>query len=1675
VFQQDAHQFHQDPGVLQQDARQPHQDLRQPQQDLHQQSGDVRTRSRERTFEQWEQQQEWHSQKECHSQQEQRQQHPEFWSAMSENFSARSEHRSYCTENTSANHHQPVRLHEPGRHASGTLPPLWTPEWHDGADGDHHGGVSGGKDRAMHSLGRGSEECRARTWVPSGGDVPTLPGARASALSGAPRETKGTPQGACANMPLCSLPGDVRGSSLSGVPRVKKIATQEACANRPLRSSPGGVQSSPPFSLAHGRTHGLTPRIGNQKPNTAVPVPNGVARYDASDKIYRKKNFELFVEQLRRVRADVPPVDVILSKDLALHNRIDIKDKQALYNLLVDYTGGLAATIVRRYQFEASGGGDGLAALLALQVHAISEGDDANIVFGEQLAAAHHEKEIDQTVDLSDDEDISVPDPDSEDSDVVADEVPSINMVVDPTTQIPGSSPLLALIGASPASPVCLTPESHPSVVKMPCCDDNPVTPDVVHSVMTMEGAAFEPMHVINGMEFKCELLPDGSDGVETNGSSAGVWIEDSVHPKPRLRQRQSVAQPLIDNYNTISRCPARSTTRAACGLDVDLVAEGALDGTAESLEVVNIAVDERQGEPLDVLSWQDVTPGQPHQGGVPLQQAPWESWESGSSPQEKSYDLAARQMEQEMEHEQKQDVRPAHPAQPPAEPPDGVMSIKMKQDARSAHPVRPPAEPPDDAARTNEKFAVNAGQGEPVDIFSRQNVPSGQLHRGGAALQREEAGLVRHGAAVIQTEQDACTVLHPARDPAAVDIFSLQSDVPSGQLHQGGALLQQEDAEPVRCHAAAIESEDKPWEVQTVVREVEDMPSEVDEISADACDDAVVYDSANNISMLDVNTVADFTDSDDIDAFNLGDMKKVDVWRVHPVRPPAEPPDVQPVVRVPAEPPDVQPVVRVPAELPDAPDGHAPSLERILLLENLASLITQYFVFIDHYCMEQPAGHLTMEPGAVEQLGTGNFLAIEPRAWDPGKHDLVHLAAKASMHGELLAIEQWLPVSRDIVTTCTQTWGENFDCLRFEMASNVLEKELWPTLAVALCVQRGLLTAIDLQKMAAMLETTRATRTSSAGGVLRQQELTDPRGRDGLIPTKLELTDSKYGDDILAYGFPSNSTLRATSNDSYITEMLPHRSVTSVSIQEDPVPRPLAPRMSNMPIFDTMLFSAASLGSIGINTDLLGRLPKSTKACMESSFARHNNSYLIEFYTELMARLLHQGGDPGEPGVLGDGGIIGVAAIWLQDETAQLTRDAVEQQHYFDISEQESSDENWFAVNELTQGKTDEYVSRSPRGAMQPSLLAAADEQSIKILSGDKFDGFTEMEKLGLVDAIGERRGELLDIVNLMKTMRKILDVDLTSFTVQNFVFVGDYNVNRLDNGGAGAEMYGGGDVGAEMETNEEEQSTEEESDTEDYVSGHTFTTIVTPDVFSSDKVFASDESDGDMPDLDSASETSDDSTAARGVWNYMDKLVMFSPASSTRRMLMDVSMEDHLPHDQPKDESILYMEAIGGLLWVAKCIRLDMLYMVNTSSRSTSGAVIFLEGNPIVFASTLQKLVVLSTAEAESMALAEGVKDVQYMLQLLGEIVEIRTPVVIHADRKGEKVRRKRVDLSPFQAHRQSLLLRAGAGAEQDRQNRVHPQRGQCHGLIHQGPALRQARGAGQDCTGNNHAHYR
>jgi hypothetical protein len=70
----------------------------------------------------------------------------------------------------------------------------------------------------------------------------------------------------------------------------------------------------------------------------------------------------------------------------------------------------------------------------------------------------------------------------------------------------------------------------------------------------------------------------------------------------------------------------------------------------------------------------------------------------------------------------------------------------------------------------------------------------------------------------------------------------------------------------------------------------------------------------------------------------------------------------------------------------------------------------------------------------------------------------------------------------------------------------------------------------------------------------------------------------------------------------------------------------------------------------------------------------------------------------------------------------------------------------------------------------------------------------------------------------------------------------------------------------------------------------------------------------------------------------------------------------------------------------------------------RSTSGAVTFLQGNPVLISCQIQKTVATSSTESELVAATEAAKDVRHVQILIGELgPEINTPSRIHVDSQG------------------------------------------------------------------------
>ena len=63
-----------------------------------------------------------------------------------------------------------------------------------------------------------------------------------------------------------------------------------------------------------------------------------------------------------------------------------------------------------------------------------------------------------------------------------------------------------------------------------------------------------------------------------------------------------------------------------------------------------------------------------------------------------------------------------------------------------------------------------------------------------------------------------------------------------------------------------------------------------------------------------------------------------------------------------------------------------------------------------------------------------------------------------------------------------------------------------------------------------------------------------------------------------------------------------------------------------------------------------------------------------------------------------------------------------------------------------------------------------------------------------------------------------------------------------------------------------------------------------------------------------------------------------------------------------------------------------------------SIAGYILFFMGVPIIWKSKLQKSVMLSSSEAEYVALSEAAKDIKFVYQLMGSIgIQIELPIIV------------------------------------------------------------------------------
>jgi hypothetical protein len=157
--------------------------------------------------------------------------------------------------------------------------------------------------------------------------------------------------------------------------------------------------------------------------------------------------------------------------------------------------------------------------------------------------------------------------------------------------------------------------------------------------------------------------------------------------------------------------------------------------------------------------------------------------------------------------------------------------------------------------------------------------------------------------------------------------------------------------------------------------------------------------------------------------------------------------------------------------------------------------------------------------------------------------------------------------------------------------------------------------------------------------------------------------------------------------------------------------------------------------------------------------------------------------------------------------------------------------------------------------------------------------------------------------------------------------------------------------------------------------------------------------------------------------------------------------------------DPVLPFRNLLGELLWVARCTRPDILFAVNKLSRynngysdvhwqallriakylcttksqklhfrpstntgytltcyvdadwagcaetrrSTTGYILYLCGAPLAFHSKRQKIVTLSSTEAEVYALSAATSEIEAIVQMISEFEKVDLPVIVHEDNKG------------------------------------------------------------------------
>ena len=99
-------------------------------------------------------------------------------------------------------------------------------------------------------------------------------------------------------------------------------------------------------------------------------------------------------------------------------------------------------------------------------------------------------------------------------------------------------------------------------------------------------------------------------------------------------------------------------------------------------------------------------------------------------------------------------------------------------------------------------------------------------------------------------------------------------------------------------------------------------------------------------------------------------------------------------------------------------------------------------------------------------------------------------------------------------------------------------------------------------------------------------------------------------------------------------------------------------------------------------------------------------------------------------------------------------------------------------------------------------------------------------------------------------------------------------------------------------------------------------------------------------------------------------------------------------------------------GEAWDLVCYS-DSDYAGDPDSRkSVSGYILYVRGVPICWRSKAQKIITLSSAEAEWIALSEATKEIMFVLQMFEEMkIKVELPIVVNVENMGAIIMSKNI----------------------------------------------------------------